>query len=254
MPNGAHILARQEGVSPAGGGPPAKRIEESQKIAKLNVRDIDPHVETLLKTIVAGKNVLHLEKNTTAFSQGDPADAIYFIQSGKVKLTTVSGQGKEAVLAMLGPREFFGEGCLVGQAFRVSTAMATEPSTIFRVQKQAMLLGLHAQPEFAETFTAALLARNINLEEDLCDQLFNHSEKRLGRVLLKLSRLGQHKEVPDARMPRLTHETLAEIVGTTRSRITFFMNKFRKLGLIEYSGTGDITVRAELITDLLLRD
>src|SRR5207248_433061 len=228
-------------------------VEASKRIAK-PATTIDAHVENLLKGIVTGKHVLQLEKNATVYVQGDAADAIYFIQSGKVKITVVSAQGKEAVLALLGPREFFGEGCLIGQPLRVSTAAAMEESTVFRVQKQAMLLSLYAQPELAETFTAALLARNINLEADLCDQLFNHSEKRLARVLLKLSRLGQHADMPDAKMPRLSHETLAEMVGTTRSRITFFMNKFRKLGLIEYGGTGDITVREELIADVVLHD
>jgi CRP/FNR family cyclic AMP-dependent transcriptional regulator len=254
LPNAAHKVAMQEGVPPDSHVPPGTFIEESKKITKLNVKEIDPHVESLLKRIVVGKHKLHLPKNTPAFSQGDRADAIYFIQTGRVKLTVVSAQGKEAVLAMLGPREFFGEGCLVGQLFRVSTATTTESSTVFQVQKQAMLLALHSQPEVAEQFTAALLARNITLEEDLCDQLFNHSEKRLARVLLKLSRLGQHADMPDAKMPRLTHETLAEMVGTTRSRITFFMNKFRKLGLIEYRGTGVITVRDALITDIVLHD
>ena len=224
------------------------------KVTAPHVREIDPHIGTLLKSIVTGKQVLHIMKNTAAFSQGDRADAIYFIQSGKVKLTVVSPQGKEAVLAMLGPRDFFGEGCLVGQSLRVSTATTMELSTVYRVEKQAMLLGLHGQPDLSEKFTAALLARNINLEEDLCDQLFNHSEKRLARVLLKLSRLGQHADMPAAKMPRLSHETLAEMVGTMRSRITFFMNKFRKLGLIEYKGTGDITVRDELMTDIVLHD
>ncbi len=233
---------------------PGRFAENSKKAAQVKPIAIDPHVESLLKSILIGKHVLHLEKNTPAFSQGDPADAIYFIQSGKVKLTVVSAQGKEAVLAMMGPREFFGEGCLVGQPFRLSSATTIESSTVFRVQKQAMLLGLYAQPELSQQFTAALLARNISLEEDLCDQLFNHSEKRLARVLLKLSRLGQHPDMPDAKMPRLSHETLAEMVGTTRSRITFFMNKFRKLGLIEYRGTGDITVRDELIIDIVLHD
>jgi CRP/FNR family transcriptional regulator, cyclic AMP receptor protein len=253
LPNALKIATRVA-VQPVSHLQPGTFLDDSKKITKLKTIEIDPHVESLLKSIVAGKHVLHLEKNTTAFSQGDAADAIYFIQSGKVKLTVVSGQGKEAVLAMFGPREFFGEGCLVGQAFRVSTAMTTESSTLFRVQKQAMLLGLHGLPELSEKFTAALLARNISLEEDLCDQLFNHSEKRLARVLLKLSRLGQHPDMPDAKMPRLTHETLAEMVGTTRSRITFFMNKFRKLGLIEYRGSGDITVRDELLTDIVLHD
>ena len=229
-------------------------MQRSKKITKLNFPEIDPHVESLLKSIVVGKHVLQLQKNTLVFSQGAEADAIYFIQSGKVKVTVLSPQGKEAVLAMLGPREFFGEGCLVGQRFRISTATTTESSTVFRVQRQAMLQALHAQSELAEKFTAALLDRNINLEEDLCDQLFNHSEKRLARVLLKLSRFGQHVDMTDAKMPRLTHETLAEMVGTTRSRITFFMNKFRKLGLIDYAETGDITVRDELMTDVVLHD
>jgi CRP/FNR family transcriptional regulator, cyclic AMP receptor protein len=216
--------------------------------------EIDPYIERLLKTVATGKHVLRLPKNTTAFSQGDSADAIYFIQSGKIKLTVVSPHGKEAVLAMLGPREFFGEGCLVGQPLRVSTATSIESSVVYQVHKQAMLLALHAEPELAEKFTAALLARNISLEEDLCDQLFNHSEKRLARVLIKLSRLGKHPDMQDAKVPRLSHETLAEMVGTTRSRVTFFMNKFRKLGLIQYKGTGDITVRDELITDIVLHD
>ena len=252
MPGTSHIIAMQGGVPPGSLVPPGRFIEESKMIAKINLREIDPHVESLLKSIVVGKRVLQLEKNTPAFSQGDPAEAIYFIQSGKVKLTVVSPQGKEAVLAMLGPRDFFGEGCLVGQSLRVSTALTMESSTVFRVQKQAMLLGLYAQPELSEKFTAALLARNINLEEDLCDQLFNHSEKRLARVLLKLSRLGQHADMPNVKMPRLSHETLAEMVGTTRSRVTHFMNKFRTLGLIDYNG--EITVRAELLTDVVLHD
>jgi len=229
-------------------------MQESKKVTKLKVPEIDPHVESLLKSFVAGKRMLQLQKDTPVFSQGDQADAIYFVQTGRVKVTVVSAQGKEAILVMVGPREFFGEGCLIGQPLRISTATTTESSTVFRVQKQAMLKGLHAQGELAEKFTAALLARNINLEEDLCDQLFNHSEKRLARVLLKLSRFGQHADVPDAKMPRLTHETLAEMVGTTRSRITFFMNKFKKLGLIEYTGTGDVTVRDELMTDVVLHD
>jgi CRP/FNR family cyclic AMP-dependent transcriptional regulator len=211
-------------------------------------------VESLLKSISIGKQVLQLRKNMAAFSQGDPADAIFFIESGKVKLTVVSPQGKEAVLTMLGPRDFFGEGCLVGQSSRLSTATTIEASTLFRVQKQAMLLGLHGQPDLSEKFTAALLARNINLEEDLCDQLFNHSEKRLARVLMKLNRLGRNVDVPHAKMTRLSHETLAEMVGTTRSRINFFMNKFKKLGLIQYKGTGDITVNEQLITDFVLHD
>jgi CRP-like cAMP-binding protein len=228
--------------------------KEPKNITKPKRVETDPHVESLLKNIVAGKQVLRLQKNTPLYSQGSAADAIYFIQSGRVKIAVLSAKGKEAVLAMRGPREFFGEGCLVGQSLRLSTATTTEFSIVFRVQTHAMLQALHGQLELAEQFIGALLARNIDLEEDLCDQLFNHSEKRLARVLLKLSRLGNHPDMPDAKMPRMTHETLAEMVGTTRSRITFFMNKFKKLGLITYTGTGDVTVRDALITDLVLHD
>jgi CRP-like cAMP-binding protein len=169
-----------------------------------------------------------------------------------VKLSVVSLAGKEAVLAMLGPRGLLGEGCLVGQSIRVSTATSVGPSTLFRIDRQAMLAALHDQPELSEQFTAALLSRNIDLEEDLCDQLFNHSEKRLARVLLKLARFGQPDAMPEATMPRISHETLAEMVGTTRARVTHFMNKFRALGLIDYNGV--ITVRPELLTDIVLHD
>jgi CRP/FNR family transcriptional regulator, cyclic AMP receptor protein len=225
--------------------------ETSRNAARLNT-GIDPYVRNLLDNIDEGKTVLKLEKDATVFSQGDTAEAIYFIQDGSVKLSVVSGTGKEAVLAMLGPRGFLGEGCLVGQSVRVSTATTAEPSTLFRIERQAMRRALHAQPELSEKFTAALLGRNIDLEEDLCDQLFNHSEKRLARVLLKLARFGQVDAIPEASMPRISHETLAEMVGTTRSRVTHFMNKFRRLGLIDYNGV--ITVRAELLTDIVLHD
>ena len=214
--------------------------------------DVDPYVTDLLANIDGGKTVLQVRKDATLFSQGEPAEAIYFIQIGKVKITVVSAAGKEAVLAMLGPHGFLGEGCLVGQTFRVSTATAMQSSTLFRIEKSAMLRALHAQTELSEKFIAALLSRNIDLEEDLCDQLFNHSEKRLARILLKLARFGQQDAMSAATMPRMSHETLAEMVGTTRSRVTHFMNKFRTLGLIDYNG--EITVRAELLTDVVLHD
>ena len=214
----------------------------------------DPYVTNLLGNIMEGKTILKLQKDEKAFSQGEPAEAIYFIQTGKVKITVVSSVGKEAVLAMLGPRGFLGEGCLVGQTRRISTATAMQASTVFRIEKRAMLRALHSQPALSEKFTASLLARNIDLEEDLCDQLFNHSEKRLARVLLKLARFGLHDVLPAAKMPRISHETLAEMVGTTRSRVTHFMNKFRKLGLIDYKGSEEIIVRAELLTDVVLHD
>src|ERR1051325_6221845 len=222
-----------------------------KKAAKLSTL-IDPYVMTLLEGIVEGKHVLSLPKGKKIFAQGDQADAIFFIQSGKVKISVVSSSGKEAVLVILGAHGFFGEGALVGQSLRLSTATTLEPSTVFRVEKSAMIRALRDQPAFSEKFMAALLVRNIDLEADLCDQLFNHSEKRLARVLLKLARLREHEVMPDASVPVLSHETLAEIVGTTRSRITHFMNKFRKMGLIDYNG--ELKVRTELLTDLVLHD
>jgi CRP/FNR family transcriptional regulator, cyclic AMP receptor protein len=214
--------------------------------------DIDAHFAVLLEGITAGKSRLTVKKGSRIFSQGDQTDAIYFIESGKVKISVVSTRGKEAVLAILGGRDFFGEGCLVAQPLRISTATALETSVIFRVDAQAMLRGLASQPRFNEKFIGSLLKRNISLEEDLCDQLFNHSERRLARVLLKLARLRQHGALAGAGIPLLSHETLAEMVGTTRSRITHFMNKFRKMGLIDYNGK--LIVRTELLTDVLLHD
>ena len=218
---------------------------------KAQSEDIDAHFAVLLKGITAGKSILTVKKGGRIFSQGDRTDAIYFVESGKVKISVVSTRGKEAVLAILGGRDFFGEGCLVGQPLRISTATALESSALFRVETQAMLQALTSQPRLNERFIASLLTRNINLEEDLCDQLFNHSEKRLARVLLKLARLRQHG-TSGASIPMLSHETLAEMVGTTRSRITHFMNKFRKMGLIDYNGK--LIVRTELLTDVVLHD
>jgi len=213
---------------------------------------IDPYVTALLEKTSAGKQELRVRKGEKVFAQGDAADSIFFLQSGKVKISVVSRAGKEAVLSLLGPPNFFGEGSLVGQSLRVSTAAALEVSIVMRVEKEAMIRALHDQPDLAEKFMAALLTRNIELEEDLCDQLFNQSEKRLARVLLKLARLRDRDTLPGSRIPMLSHETLAEMVGTTRSRITHFMNKFRTMGLIVYNG--ELHVRTEMLTDLLLHD
>jgi CRP-like cAMP-binding protein len=210
------------------------------------------YVVGLLERISEGKHTLNAECDDTLFSQGDQADAIFFVQSGRVKMSVVSSGGKEAVIAILGPDNFVGEGALVGHSLRISTATVLEPSCIFRIERAAMARALREHTDLSEKFMAALLTRNIDLEADLCDQLFNHSEKRLARVLLKLARLREHDKLPDARIPTLSHETLAEMVGTTRSRVTFFMNKFRKLGLIDYNG--DLTVRTELLTDVVLHD
>ena len=210
---------------------------------------IDPYVAALLGRISEGKCVISIQKGKRIFSQGDRADAIYFVQSGTVKVSVLSSAGKEAVLAILGPRQFFGEGALVGQSVRVSTATAVQRATLFQVERRAMLRALHDQAELSEKFMGFLLARNIDLEEDLCDQLFNHSEKRFARVLLKLACLREHDLVADATIPLLRHEILAEMVGTTRSRINHFMNKFRKMGLIDYNG--GLIVRTELLTDVV---
>jgi CRP/FNR family transcriptional regulator, cyclic AMP receptor protein len=229
-------------------------MQTATKVTALKSAKINAAFESLLENTVEGKGLLNLRKGAKLFSQGAEADAIYFIRAGKVRVTVISAQGKEAVLAVLGPRDFLGEGCLVGDSVRTSTATSIQPSTVFRIEKRAMLQALHVQPELSETFVASLLARNVELEENLCDQLFNHSERRLARVLLKLSRFAQHDKLPDTKVPRLTHKILAEIVGTTRPRITSFMNKFRTLGLINYKRRGDITVMAKLLTDVVLHD
>ena len=210
----------------------------------------DPYVTNLLEKVSEGKQVISVGKGKKIFSQGDPADSVYFVETGRVKVSVVSSAGKEAVLVMLGPHGFFGEGSLVGQPLRMSTATTLEPATVFRVEKRAMLRALRAQPDLSEKFMASLLKRSMDIEEDLCDQLFNDSEKRLARVLLKLAH--EYELAPDAAIPKLSHETLAEMVGTTRSRITHFMNKFRKMGLIEYDEC--LTVKAEKLNDVVLRD
>jgi CRP/FNR family cyclic AMP-dependent transcriptional regulator len=214
---------------------------------------VDTSVASFLQRI-AGRDVISLAKGEKVFVQGSQADSIYFLQEGKVKVSVVSLEGKEAVLKLLKAPGFVGEECLVGQSFRSSTATALEPSTVFRVRKQAMLHAVQTHRELYETFVTSLLSRVTDLEEDLCNQLFNPSEKRLARILVKLARAAQRGSDPDARIPRLRHETLAEMVGTTRSRITMFMNKFRTLDLIDYDGSVEMTVRTELLADLLMND
>jgi CRP/FNR family cyclic AMP-dependent transcriptional regulator len=174
-------------------------------------------------------------KRVTIFSQGDPGDAVFYIEKGKVKLTVVSTRGKEAVVAILGSGDFFGEGCLVGQPLRMATATAMTECSILRIQKETMTRMLRNEPALSELFMTYLLTRNVRIEEDLVDQLFNSSEKRLARILLLLTRFGKDGQ-QELVVPRISQETLAEMVGTTRSRVSFFMNKFRKLGLIEYNG------------------
>jgi CRP/FNR family cyclic AMP-dependent transcriptional regulator len=208
--------------------------------------------ESLFGKIVQGKDLLELRKGAKLFSQGEAADAIYFIQTGTIQLTVVSCRGKKALLATMGPRDFTGEECLVGDSRRTSTATSLGLSTVFRIEKSAMLQAVHLQAEFSAGFVASLLARSVNMEEELCDQLFNHSELRLACTLLKLSRAGRHAKLPDVKIPAVTHKKLAEIVGATPSEIIVVMHKFRRLGVIDYRGNGDVTVMSELLTDMVL--
>jgi CRP/FNR family transcriptional regulator, cyclic AMP receptor protein len=192
---------------------------------------LDP--ELLLAEAGKGRARTDYQKNQTLFSQGDPANATFYIQKGKIKLTVVSKQGKEAVVAILGTGDFFGEGCLAGQSVRMASATTMSECSIVRLKRSVVIRLLRDQPRFSELLLRHSLSRNIRIEEDLVDHLFNSSEKRLARVLLLLANFG--KEVkPEPVLPKVSQETLAEIVGTTRSRVNFFMNRFRKLGFIEY--------------------
>ena len=186
-------------------------------------------------TRVTGRSVSAYRKKHVVFAQGDPADAVFYIERGQIKLTVVSGRGKSAVVALLGRGDFFGEGCLAGQPLRMATASAMVETSLVRIDRGAMVRLLHERSMFSEQFMAHLLARNVRFEEDLVDQLFNSSEKRLARVLLLLAHFGKEGKTEPV-IPKISQEVLAEMVGTTRPRISGFMNKFRKLGFIEYNG------------------
>ena len=192
-----------------------------------------------LKAVLArsgdGRTVLEVPTKQALFSQGDPADAVFYILKGTIRITVLSRQGKEAVIATLGPDDFFGEGCLAGQRLRMATATAVTDASLMRLEKKAIIGLLHAQPAFSEMFMSYVLARNARIEADLVDQLFNSSERRLARMLLLLAHVGKEKEAESV-VPKISQETLAEMIGTTRARVSFFMNRFRKLGLIEYNG------------------
>jgi CRP/FNR family transcriptional regulator, cyclic AMP receptor protein len=191
--------------------------------------------KALLAAVGEGVTPRAYRKGQPIFTQGDRADAVFFVQHGKVKVTVLSPQGKQAVIALLGPGDFFGEGCLAGQPVRMATAITLTECSIVRLAKPRMIQALHRDSVFAELFTTYLLSRNIRMEEDLVDQLFNSSEKRLARVLLLLANFGKEGR-PEPVVPKISQETLAEMVGTTRSRISHFMNKFRRLGFVEYNG------------------
>jgi CRP-like cAMP-binding protein len=211
------------------------------------VASFDPRL--LLTKLSAGKSSQAYLADETVFLQGDAADAVFYIQSGRVKLTVVSKRGKEAVVAILPEASFFGEGCLAGQQFRMATASAVERSAIVRIEKSAMVELLHQEPEFAEQFLAHLLSRNIRMEADLVDHLFNSSEKRLARLLLLMAHFGQESK-PIPLIANMSQETLAEMIGTTRSRVSFFMNRFREMGFIDYNG-GGMHVHSSLVSVVL---
>ncbi len=202
-----------------------------------------------LATIGEGRKVVAFEKKQAIFTQGDAADAVFYIQGGKVRLTVVSKVGKEATLGILNEGEFFGEGSLAGQSVRMGSATAMTDCELLRIDNKAMMLALHNQHAFSDLFVAYLLARNIRYEEDLVDQLFNSSEKRLARLLLLLAQFGGGGE-PQTVIPKLSQETLADMIGTTRSRVSFFMNRFRELGFIDY-GTNGLQVHSSLLNVVL---
>jgi len=191
-------------------------------------------VEAYLESTGPARKVVKYRRGDVVFSQGDPGNDVRYIQKGSIKLSVLSRIGKEAVVAMLAPGDFFGEGALAGQTVRIGTATAVVASTVLIIQKEAMIRLLHEEPTFSDRFISYMLTRNMRIEADLIDQLFNSSEKRLARTLLLLARYGQAN--PHRTLPKISQETLAEMIGATRSRVNFFMNKFRKLGLIEYNG------------------
>lgn len=218
-----------------------KRSGSNQKIGSFDA-------QTFLDTAGVARKISEYRRNESIYSQGETAETVMYVQKGGVKLSVVNGSGKEAVVAMFGPTDFFGEGCLAGQRLRMGTTTAVTPTTLLVIQKDELLRVLHAEHELSDHFIAYMLAHNIRVEEDLIDQLFNSSEKRLARTLLLLARYGK-EEQPARILPKVSQETLASMVGTTRSRVNFFMNKFRKLGFVEYNGK--IKVNKSLLTVVL---
>jgi CRP/FNR family cyclic AMP-dependent transcriptional regulator len=220
------------------------KLKELKKNGRVD--SFDPQV--FLDTAGVARKTTEFRRGESIYSQGEAAESVMYVQKGGVKLSVVNGSGKEAVVAMFGPSDFFGEGCMAGQSIRMGTATAITPTTLLVIEKDELLRVLHAEHELSDHFIAYLLAHNIRVEEDLIDQLFNSSEKRLARTLLLLARYGKQDQ-PDRALLKVSQETLAEMIGTTRSRVNFFMNKFRKLGFIEYNGK--IKVNKSLLTVVL---
>jgi CRP-like cAMP-binding protein len=237
--------ARVKSRRPAALEPGPSTIEIGQALGAGTPFDPD----RFLARLNGGKSKREYPDKQSIYTQGDPADAVFFVQSGKVKLTVVSKRGKEAVVAILPDASFFGEGCLAGQPLRMGSANAVQRSTIYRVEKSTMVGMLHEDPGFAERFLGYVLARNIRMEADLVDHLFNSSEKRLARLLLLLANFG-HDSKPLPLIAKMSQETLAEMIGTTRSRVSFFLNRFRELGFIDYSG-GSMAVHSSLVSVVL---
>jgi len=208
----------------------ARKSTKSEKMSKAPRFD----AQSFLATVGAGRTVGKYQPGQPVFLQGDPADAVFYIQKGSVQITVVSKQGKEGVIAMLEHNEFFGEGCLAGQPLHIATAIATAESVIAKIDRDTMIRVLHEEPDLSELFMSFLLSRNVQVEADLVDHLFNSSEKRLARILLLLANFGKEGKMES--IPKISQEVLAARVGTTRSRVNFFMNRFRSLGLIEYNG------------------
>ena len=250
------LVAKEERRKPSGNhhsalGAPAANgktlTPELNGVTQARAGIFDPR--SFLARLTSGKSSKECGGGGVIFSQGEAADAVFYVQSGKVKLTVVSKQGKEAVVAILPELSFFGEGCLAGQPVRMSSATAVLPSTIIRIEKPVMVRQLHQEPEFAERFLTYLLSRNIRMEADLVDHLFNSSEKRLARLLLLLANFGQESK-PIPVVAKISQETLAEMIGTTRSRVSYFMNRFRKLGFLDYNG-GGMHVHSSLVSVVL---
>ena len=223
------------------------------KQSAVSLRRLPFDAQAFLDSAGVSRTIVRFLPGDVIFRQGDVCTHVMYIQSGNVKLSVLSKAGREAVVAMLGPGDFFGEGCLAGQRVRMGSATATAASAILQVRRERMARLLHKQHAMSDRFISHMLARNIRIEEDLIDQLFNSSEKRLARTLLLLARYGKH-ETPSRAVPKISQETLAEMIGTTRSRVNFFLNKFKKLGFIEYSGDLPLTINHSLLSVVLHDD
>jgi CRP/FNR family transcriptional regulator, cyclic AMP receptor protein len=242
---------RGAGQPSASGVPAAAAVPAIAEVAAESTKRPAFDAQAFLDSAGVSRRIVHFRRAETIYAQGDPSRQVLYIQEGGVQLSVISAAGKQAVVAVIGPGEFFGEACLAGHSVRMGTATALTPTTLLLIDKDEMLRVLHTEHDLSDRFISHVLARNIRVEEDLVDQLFNSSEKRLARALLLLARYGSNGQQPQPhqKLPKISQETLAEMVGTTRSRINFFMNKFRKLGFIDYNG--GLLVNSSLLTVVL---